>query len=287
MNRSKQTGFCKVRAEVRIARAAPHLWEEPCISGTDGKGTGAVFFSGCTLGCVFCQNHEISHDANGFDISVNRLAEIFSDLEKSGVHSLDLVTGTQFVPSVIEALRIAKPHIPVVWNSGGYEKTETLRMLEGFVQVYLPDLKHFSPRLSGLCTGRPDYFEKAAAALREMRRQTGENLYSEDGILQRGMIVRHLLLPNCTTDAIRVIRFMREELPGVPLSLMRQYTPQESCTIPGLQRRITDREYGQVLEAMQSLGVPGYFQDADSADAGFTPDFDGTGVAPLYTSDNA
>ena len=278
IDRTKGRGFCGMGDGPVVARAAKHLWEEPCISGTDGRGTGAVFFSGCTLKCAFCQNMPISRDGFGREISVQRLADIFKELEDQGVHSLDLVTGTQFIPSILDALDLYTPRVPVVWNSGGYEKVSTLRMLEGYVQVYLPDLKHVSSRLSGLCAGAEDYFEMAGEALLEMRRQTGRNVYGGDGILQRGMVVRHLVLPGCTSDSCDVLRFLAEKLPGVPVSLMRQYTPVEACTIPGLNRRITDREYQRVLDMAEMLGVTGYTQEKESAAESFVPPFNGEGV---------
>ncbi|MBQ8135901.1 MAG: radical SAM protein, partial [Clostridia bacterium] len=253
-------------------------WEEPCISGTDGRGTGAVFFSGCTLKCAFCQNMRISREGWGKEISVRRLADIFRSLEDEGAHSLDLVTGTQFIPSILNALDLAKPSIPVVWNSGGYEKAETLKLLDGYVQVYLPDLKHVSARLSRLCAGAEDYFQNAGEALLEMRRQVGENVVDEDGILQRGMLVRHLILPGCTTDSIAVLSFLHETLPDVPVSVMRQYMPVSWCHIRGLDRKITDREYERVLSAAQALGVKGYMQGKESAVESFVPSFDGEGI---------
>ncbi len=277
-DRTRERGFCGSPDRPRVARAAVHLWEEPCIAGTDGKGTGAVFFSGCTLRCAFCQNASISHEGFGAEIGVGRLAEIFGELEGKGVHSLDLVTGTQFVPSILEALGIYRPRVPVVWNSGGYEKAETVRLLEGAVQVYLPDLKHYSPRLSSLICGAGDYFRRASEALKEMRRQTGENEYGEDGILRRGMIVRHLVLPGCTSDTREILRFIASELPGVPVSLMRQYTPQPFCPIRGLDRRVTEAEYRRVLDWAGELGLGGFSQEAESADGAFTPLFDLTGV---------
>ncbi len=278
VDRTKAKGFCGMGDTVVAARAAKHFWEEPCISGGDGRGTGAVFFSGCTLKCAFCQNMRISREGWGREISVRRLADIFKSLEDEGAHSLDLVTGTQFIPSILNALDLAKPKIPVVWNSGGYEKAETLRLLSGYVQVYLPDVKHVSARLSGLCAGAEDYFRHAKEALLEMRRQTGENVVGEDGILQRGMLVRHLILPGCTTDSIAVLSFLHDTLPDVPVSIMRQYMPVPWCRIRGLDRKITDREYERVLSAAHALGIRGYMQEKESASESFVPAFDGEGI---------
>ncbi len=277
-DRVSARGFCGMGTAPRIARAAPHLWEEPCIAGTDGKGTGAVFFSGCTLKCAYCQNRALSHDNFGAEVDTKRLSGIFAELEARGVHSLDLVTGTMFIPSILDALDLRRPGVPVVWNTSGYERTETLKMLEGYVQVYLPDLKHVSARLSSLCAGAGDYFRHASAALLEMRRQVGENVYDENGLLKRGMVVRHLVLPGCTSDAREVLRFLASELKGVPVSIMSQYTPIPECRIPGMDRRVTDREYRRVLEWAGELGIAGYSQERTSAEREYTPDFNLEGV---------
>ena len=276
VDRATARGWCGMGEKPKVARAALHFWEEPCISGT--RGSGAVFFSGCTLGCAYCQNYSLSHEGMGMEITPARLAEIFKMLCDQGAHNINLITGTQFVPAILEALSLYRPAVPIVWNCGGYEKVETLRMLAGAVDIYLPDLKHVSSRLSGLCAGAPDYFASAAPALLEMRRQTGENVYDENGLLLRGMVVRHLLLPGCTADAMRVMDFVAENLPGVPVSVMRQYTPQPFCTVPGLNRRVTDAEYDRVTAHALGLGLTGYFQEKSSADREYTPPFDGTGV---------
>ena len=277
VDRSEKRGFCGVGESPRLARAALHFWEEPCISGTRGSGT--VFFSGCTLGCVFCQNYLISHEAWGKDISVRRLADIFRMLEDQGAHNINLVTATPFVPAILAALELYRPSLPIVWNSGGYEKVETLKLLEGVVDIYLPDLKHVSPRLSKLCAGAADYFDVASVALREMCRQTGSPVYDDEGMMRRGTIVRHLILPGCTMDSCRVLDFIAESLPPrTPVSLMRQYTPVPQCTVKGLDRPITDQEYQRVLARFEALGLKGYTQEKESSDSGYTPAFDLTGV---------
>ena len=277
IDRSMKTGFCGMGERPRIARAALHFWEEPCISGS--RGSGAVFFSGCTLRCAYCQNYSISHRGEGKDISVRRLANIFKELEDQGAHNINLVTGTPFVPAILEALSIFHPHVPIVWNTSGYETLDTLKMLEGTADIYLPDLKHVSPRLSRLCAGAPDYFETASMAIREMCRQTGEPIYDADGLMQKGVIVRHLILPGCTIDSIRALDFIAENLPkGTPVSLMRQYTPESWCKIPGLDRRVTDAEYERVSAHFNMLNLEGYTQEKEAADGVFTPKFDGTGV---------
>lgn len=277
VDRGVKTGFCGMGESPRLARAALHFWEEPCISGTRGSGT--VFFSGCTLRCAFCQNYEISHLGQGKEITVRRLADIFKVLEEQGAHNINLVTATPFTYAVLDALSLYRPAVPIVWNSGGYETVDTLRMLEGAVDIYLPDLKHVSPRLSKLCAGAPDYFEIASQAIQEMCRQTGPAAYDEQGMMKKGVIVRHLILPGCTVDSCKVLDFIAEQLPqDTPVSLMRQYTPSPYCKISGLDRRITDAEYRRVLEHFEALKLTGYTQEKESADAAYTPPFDLTGV---------
>lgn len=277
VNRSEKLGFCGMGNTPKLARAALHFWEEPCISGT--RGSGALFFSGCTLRCCYCQNHSLSHEGHGKEISVERLAEIFQSLYEQGAHNLNFVTGTPFVPQILEALAIYKPPIPIVWNCGGYESLDTLKMLEGTVDIYLPDMKHVSSRLSALCAKAPDYFEVASAALSEMCRQTGTPIYDDSGIMQKGTLIRHLILPGCTQDSMQVLNFIAEKLPkGTPVALMRQYTPQPFCTVKGLDRPITDTEYHRVLNHFEMLGLSGYTQEKTSSDTTFTPAFDFTGV---------
>lgn len=277
IDRRAQRGACGMGDTMMIARAMLHAWEEPCISGD--TGAGAIFFSGCSLRCAYCQNYEISHLGRGEPASPEQLAAIMEALVAQGARTIDLVTGTHFAPGILSALERYRPPVPVVWNSGGYESVETLRALEGAVDVYLPDLKHFSPRLSALCAGAPDYFARAAAAVREMCRQTGAPEYDGRGVMRRGTLIRHLVLPGCTTDSMKLLAFIREELPpGTPVSLMRQYTPEPFCRVPGLNRRVTAREYDRVLAYADAIGLSGYRQDADSADARFTPSFDGRGV---------
>ena len=272
------SGFCGAGTLPRLARAALHFWEEPCISGA--RGSGAVFFSHCTLRCAFCQNMDISHEAFGKTITVRALADIFRRLTDEGAHNINLVTATHFAPAVLEALSLYRPPVPIVWNSSGYETVETLKMLEGAVDIYLPDVKHVSPRLSALCAGAPDYFAFAAPAVREMCRQTGAPTYDEAGMMQKGTIVRHLILPGCTKDSMRVLDFIHDELPpGTPVSLMRQYSPVPQCHVKGLDRRITDEEYDRVFQYLLDLGLTGYFQEKSSATREYTPPFDLTGIS--------
>ena len=241
-DRETRPGFCGLKKELRIARIAPHLWEEPPISGQ--RGTGAVFFSGCTLRCVYCQNGEISHGCAGRTFTPRELADALKRLTDLGMHTISLITGTPFVPQILEALALYRPPLPLVWNSSGYETVETLRMLEGTVDVYLPDLKHYSARMGRLCAGAPDYFAAASAAIREMCRQTGSPVLGEDGILQRGTLIRHLILPGLTGESMKLLTWIRDTLPeGTPVSLMRQYIPCNGVSVPGLDRRITEQEY--------------------------------------------
>ena len=269
-------GFCGLPATPVVARAGLHLWEEPCVSGA--RGSGAVFFSGCVLRCVYCQNHAISHENFGKPVSVERLREIFWELIGQGAHNINLVSPTPFAPAIREALAEPLP-VPVVWNTGGYERVETLRSLEGKVQVWLPDLKYVDSGMSRDLSGAADYFDAASAAIEEMVRQTGDYVL-EAGLLKRGVLIRHLMLPGQLENTKAVLDWVAETFrPGqVLLSLMAQYTPQ-----PGaeglLSRRVTGAEYRAALRYMENLGITdGYCQAAASARAEYTPDFDLTGV---------
>lgn len=277
--REKETGkgFCRMGTDAVVARAAPHFWEEPCLSGL--YGCGAVFFSGCTLRCCYCQNHEISHLNKGKRLMARKLADVLMRLEDEGVHAIELVTGTQFIPAILEALSLYRPRLPLVWNTSGYETVESLHLLEGVIDVYLPDMKHVSKRLSRLLAGAEDYSDVASGAIREMCRQTGPAVLNDEGILIKGTLVRHLVLPGCTGDSFKVLDFIKNDLPeGTLLSLMRQYTPQPFCHVKGMDRRVTDEEYRRVLQYAGELGLDGYMQDKRSAQRKYTPDFDLTGV---------
>ncbi len=271
-DRSLKPGFCGLGEEMLIARIAPHLWEEPPVSGT--RGTGAVFFSGCTLRCVYCQNGDISHRNEGRPFSPRELSDALKRLTDQGVHTLSFITGTPFVPRILEALELWRPPLPLVWNTSGYETVDTLRRLEGVIDVYLPDLKHFSTRAGRLCAAAPDYFAVTSAAIKEMCRQTGAPVYDENGIMLRGTLVRHLILPGFTSESLRLLTWVRDELPaGVPVSLMRQYIPCNGVSVPGLDRRITEKEYNRVRDHMIALDLPGFLQEPDSADRDFIPLF--------------
>ena len=274
-----KTGRCGETSEIRLARAARHDWEEPCISGD--RGCGAIFFSGCALGCVFCQNREISANGRGKTVTVSRLREIIASLEKSGVHNINLVTASHFAPQVVKALSPA-PKIPVVWNSSGYESVETLKMLEGKVQIYLPDLKYSDNALAEKYSGAPDYFETATKAILEMYRQTGPYVMDKNGILKSGVIIRHLILPNALENSFGVLEWVAEHfLEGeVLVSLMSQYTPNKSVSaFPELSRPLTEEEYCEVEQRLYELGIgDGYLQDLEAAEDSFVPEFNFEGI---------
>ena len=270
-------GVCRMGTQPNIARAALHMWEEPCISGT--WGSGAVFFSGCGLRCVFCQNEAISQQGEGKIVTTERLAEIFRELEAQGAHNINLVTAAHFVPAVLEALSLYRPNIPIVYNSSGYESIETLRMLSGVVDIYLPDYKYIDPNMAAMLSGARDYPDVAFAAIAEMIRQTGAPVYDENGMMQRGTLIRHLVLPGLTGDSMKILTRIRDEFPGIPVSLMGQYTPcGRALSIPGMDRKIKKKEYARVLAHMEAIGLDGYRQELGSADGAFIPSFDETGV---------
>ncbi len=278
-----QVGFCGQTAELTAARAALHYWEEPCISG--GTGSGAIFFSGCNLQCVFCQNHDIAIGKSGKIISSGRLTEIMLELQDKGAANINLVTGTHFIPQIALALSTAKSYglsIPVVYNTSAYEEPVSLRLLEGLVDIYLPDLKYFSSGLSADCSHAADYFVKASAAIAEMFRQTGIPVLDPDtGLMRRGVIVRHLLLPGETKDSKKVLRYLHETYGNdIYVSIMNQYTPLEQVAQnPALNRKVTEEEYGRVLVFAERLGIEqGFYQEGETASESFIPAFDGEGL---------
>lgn len=271
-------GFCAMPKNPVLARADIHQWEEPCISGS--RGTGAIFFSGCNLKCCFCQNYSISHENIGEAITVKRLVEIIKELEKKGVHTIDLVNPTHFVNSVIEALSEYKPSIPVVYNSSGYDSVSALKSLEGLVDVYLPDLKYFSSEKSKQYADCSDYFEKATKATLEMYRQQPKVNF-KDGIIQKGVLIRHLVLPKNIEESKNILLWIKNNLPSdVYVSLMSQYTPcGDISKFKELNRRLTTAEYNKVLDYFWDLGLKnGFMQEKTSAQKDYIPSFDGTGV---------
>ena len=279
---SGKKGFCGMDGTIYLARAALHMWEEPCISGT--KGSGAVFFSGCGLRCCFCQNHDIAIGSRGLAVSVERIGEIFLELKEKGAANINLVTGAHYVPQIIEALKLARMQgmdLPVVYNSSGYEKLETLKLLEGYVDIYLPDLKYMEPDLAQKFSHAPDYVERAKAAIKEMVRQSGSCQFGEDGYIRRGTIVRHLILPGHTKNSRKVLRYLHETYgEEIYISIMNQYTPvREFGEFKELNRKVTKREYEKVLDAAVEMGIQnGFIQEGETASESFIPEFDYEGV---------
>ncbi len=280
VDRSERSGYCGAPDKIMIARAALHMWEEPPISGKRGSGT--IFFCGCNMGCVFCQNREISrpHGEIGRGFDADGLWKIMVALREKGAHNINFVTPTHYADTVAEVLRAYKSElgIPVVYNCGGYESVEALRELDGLVDIYLPDFKYMSSELSSKYSKAPDYADVASKALDEMLRQQKSCVFDGDGILQKGVIVRHLVLPGARRDSIEVLRRI-SEIRGerdLRLSLMRQFTPDflpEGDEFSALRRKITSFEYDSVLKEAQRLGFDGYTQGADSATSSFTPNF--------------
>ncbi len=280
---SGNRGRCGVSALLKVSRAALHMWEEPCISGEGGSG--AVFFSGCPLHCVYCQNRAISDGQAGKEISVERLGEIFLELQGKGAENINLVTPTHYVPQIREALELAKARgleLPVVFNCSGYEKPEVLEWLEGYIDVYLTDFKYIESRTAEKYSFAPDYPERAKAALEEMIRQCPRPLFSEKGILKKGVIVRHLLLPGRTAEARAVVDYVYRRYGNqVYISLMNQYTPFPELkeTYPELCRKVTRREYDSLVDYALNLGVEqGFIQEGETAGESFIPAFDYEGV---------
>ena len=264
------TGFCRCPDTALVAKAMLHKWEEPALAG-DG-GSGAVFFGGCTLGCKYCQNAAISSGPTGKAMDSAQLRTLFESLIAQGAENIDLVTPTHFLPTILPALSPKLP-VPVVYNCGGYERAETLRELEGKVDIYLPDLKYADPRLAKALSGAADYFPAATAAIREMFRQTGPVQWSGDKIT-KGVVIRHLILPGCVDNSLRVLDWIGDTFaPGeVLVSLMRQYTPMGNLPAP-LNRKVSDEEYDAVLSWMYLNDLEGFTQEADAADTTFIPNF--------------
>lgn len=277
-----QKGFCRVDARIMASRAALHMWEEPCISGKEGSG--AVFFSGCSLGCKFCQNQTISRGQRGKAITTGQLVEIFLNLQEQKANNINLVTAGHFLPQVREALIQAKDQgltIPVVYNSSGYEKAETLRFLDGLVDIYLPDFKYMEAELSEKYSYAKDYPEVAREAVAEMKRQVGAPEFDSRGMMKKGMIVRHLLLPGHVRNSRKVLEYLYETYGDqIYISLMNQYTPMPAMKDdPQLRRKVTDREYERLLDCAISLGVTKCFiQEGETAKESFIPEFDGEGI---------
>lgn len=275
---SSGRGICAQGSEISVSRASLHMWEEPPISGERGSGT--IFFTGCSLHCVFCQNSAISRvGCRGKVMSPQELCEVMLGLQSQGAENINLVTPTHFAVKIAEALTEAKKHltIPVVYNSSGYESVDTLRILDGLVDVYMPDFKYFSSEISAKYAACPDYSAVALAAIGEMFRQSRSTVFDGRGIMRRGLLIRHLILPSCRHDSMEILRTLSQNFPlsDIRLSLMSQYTPDfaKASPYPELHRRITSFEYASVLEYAQELGFIGYMQQRASATPDFTPDF--------------
>lgn len=281
-DREITTGYCGVKNTLRVARAALHFWEEPCISGEEGSG--AVFFTGCNLRCVYCQNYHIARAEQGKEITIERLAEIFLELQAQNANNINLVTGTHYVPQIVEALKISKEKglkLPIVFNCGGYENVGTLRMLEGLVDIYLPDFKYMDSERAKRYSHAENYPEAAKAALAEMVRQQPEAVFDERGMMQKGVIVRHLMLPGGIRDSKAVVSYLYETYKDrIYLSLMNQYTPLPHVErYPEINRKLKKFEYNRLVDYAISLGVEkGFIQEGETAEESFIPAFTNEGV---------
>ena len=266
-------GFCGMGLLPKVARAAPHYWEEPCISGT--KGSGTIFFSGCVLSCVFCQNYCISQEHHGKILTVDELTEVMKALVRQGVHNINLVSPTPYIESLLACFAQYRPPVPIVYNTGGYEKVSTLQRLEGLVDIYLPDFKYLRGDLSLKYSRAADYADYVQPAIREMVRQTGKPVFDEQGILQKGTIVRHLILPQNTKNSLAVMETLQRAFgDSILVSLMGQYLPMgQAAQYPEINRRLTKREYEKVRNRYDELELEGFVQELSSADERYVPAF--------------
>lgn len=277
MDRTESFGYCRMGYIPRVSKVMLHMWEEPCISGTNGSG--AVFFSGCNLRCVFCQNYKISQEEAGEEVSTDGLADIFVSLEEKGAHNINLVNATHFIPAIAEAIDFAREKglkIPFVYNTNGYELVESLKLLEGRIQVYLPDIKYMDSDASLKYSGASDYFAVCSEAVQEMYRQVGVPKFGECGIIEKGLIIRHLIMPSLSKDSIKVLNFIEKNFPkGIFVSIMSQYIPYYKAEkFHEINRKLTKFEYERVLEHFYSLGMDnGYMQERESASNAFVPEF--------------
>lgn len=277
-----ETGFCSMGETAVLSKVMLHKWEEPCISGTNGSG--AIFFAGCSLRCAFCQNWEISHMRKGLPVDINRLRDIFDELADQGAHNINLVNPTHFVPFIQKAFKRYQKRIPVVYNTHGYDSLDALHRMDGIVDVYLPDLKYTYSLPARRYSSAPNYFEVAKVAIDEMFRQVGPVQYDENGLLKKGVIIRHLVLPGQIDSAKDVIDYVADhfEKGSVLFSLMSQYIPcGEATRYPEINRRLTQEEYDEVAQYLMDSPIDnGFMQELDSADEQYVPDFDLSGVLP-------
>jgi putative pyruvate formate lyase activating enzyme len=284
-----EIGFCKAGAKIKAARAALHYWEEPCLSGTSGSGT--VFFSNCSMQCVFCQNRHISTEQFGVELTQEQLSDIFLSLQSQGALNINLVTPTHFVPQIITALSLARQnglYLPVVYNTSGYETVETLQLLDGLVDIYLPDFKYWDNQYAIRYSAAPNYREYATAAVREMIKQVGLPRFHKNGIMRKGVIVRHLMLPGLLEDTKQIMKHLWETFHDqIYISLMSQYTPSDTLTehYPELCRTVSEKEYQEAISYLLSLGVTqGFTQEGEAASESFIPPFNLTGMPALEES---
>lgn len=272
-----RVGYCKAGTDIKIARAALHQWEEPPVSGT--QGSGAVFFSYCNLGCVFCQNYKISKEHRGRSVSVDELCKIFLDLQTQGAHNINLVTPTHYIPQIAEALIMAKKaglDIPILYNCGGYESAYALKLLDGLIDIYMPDVKYASDKYAVKYSNAPNYFEYAKKALEEMYRQVGKPVLDDNGIMQRGMLVRHMLLPGLLFDSKKILDYLYATFgDNIYISIMNQYTPMPcAADYPEINKRVDKRYYEALVDYAEKLGITNAFvQSGEAVGESFIPEF--------------
>ena len=278
-----ELGFCKASDKVKVALVSTHYFEEPCISGELGenqKGSGTIFFSNCNLRCMFCQNYEISHEGKGIEITTDRLAEIMIEQQERGVNNINLVTPTIYVYQIIEAIKKAKAmglHIPIVYNTCAYETVETIKMLDGLIDIYLPDFKYYADNIAIKYSTAPHYFENASEVIKEMQRQVGKNVFDENGIMQKGMIIRHLILPNHIQNTKHVLKWIKENMPdGTYVSVMAQYFPTyKAKEDESISRKINQKEYDEIEAYLGELDLEnGYIQELGKHEEEYVPNFD-------------
>lgn len=279
---NNEIGFCGMTNQLMVARAALHYWEEPIISAE--KGSGTVFFSGCNLKCVFCQNYQISNNNFGKPISIHRLSEIFLELQEKEANNINLVTPTHFVPLIIEALKIAKAkgfNIPIVYNSSGYENVETIKLLKGYIDIYLPDFKYYDNKYANKYSKCNNYFEAVTSSLNEMIKQVGKPVFNEEGILTKGIIVRHMMIPGLLNDSKKIIHYLVDNYnDDIFISIMNQYTPTNNLTnYQEINKTVNDSEYDELINYAIDLGIKnGFMQEGETQKTSFIPEFDTTGV---------
>lgn len=281
---NNEMGFCNSGKELSVARASLHYWEEPCLSGESGSGT--VFFTGCSLGCCYCQNNAINRNEKKYTISSKRLSEIFFDLKNKGANNINLVTATHYLPHIINAIDVSRSkglNIPIVYNSSGYDNGDTIKMLKGKIDIYLPDFKYYSDEIAKRYSNAPDYVKYAKESLDEMVAQCPKPTFNSNGIMQKGVIVRHLVLPGQVEDSKRIIDYLFNRYGNsIYISIMNQYTPVDCLNhlkFPELSRKVTADEYNEVVDFAIDLGVEnGFIQEGETAEESFIPSFNGEGV---------